>query len=178
MLMDVLLPNFPNFLSLKAHFHFIRISHPNLLFSIRMKTFGNRIQTFLSEFDKFGGFDFNPNSDSEQKSPVQEKPITITHSIQERDPLPLFFRGTRREEIQVILLADLTMSDRPNVMEVWIVFGGNCYSEIVDRLRNPNEVEMGLQSSLSWIPIPHRLISKAHVSFKMIRFEIYKKLSI
>ena len=33
-------------------------------------------------------------------------------------------RGTRREQIQVISLADLTLSDRPNVMEVWIEFGG------------------------------------------------------
>ena len=102
-----------------------------------MKTFRNRIRTFVSEFDEFGGFDFHPNSDSEQKSPVQEKPITIKHPIQERDPLPFFFRGTRREEIQVISLADLTMSDRPNVMEVWIEIGGDWYSEIVDRLRNP-----------------------------------------
>ena len=89
-----------------------------------MKTFGNRIQTFISKFDKFRVFDFHPNSDSEQKSPVQEKPITVTHPIEERDPLPLFFCGMRHEQIQVISLADLTMSDRPNFMEVWIEFGG------------------------------------------------------
>ena len=101
-----------------------------------MKTFGNRIRTFVSEFDKFGGFDFHPNSDSEQKSPVQEKPITITHPIEKRDPLSLFFRGTRREEIQVISLADLTMSDCPNVMEVWIDFG-------MDGLNSGGWIEFG-----------------------------------
>ena len=74
-----------------------RISHPSLLFSIRMQAFGNRIRTFVSEFDKLGGFDFHPNSDSEQKSPVQKKPITLMHPIEERDPLPLLFRGTRHE---------------------------------------------------------------------------------
>ena len=62
------------------------ISHPNLLFSIRMRTFRNRIRTFFSEF-----------SDSEQKSPVQKKPIMIMHPIEERDPLPLFLLATRHK---------------------------------------------------------------------------------
>ena len=66
-------------------------------YQLRMRKFGNRIRTFVSEFATFGGFDLPPNSDSEQKSPIRKKPITIMHPIEERDPLPLFLYGRRQE---------------------------------------------------------------------------------
>ena len=59
--------------------------------------FGNRVRTFASESDTFVGFDFHPNSDSEEKSPVRKKLIKEMHQIEETDPLPLFSRRTRHK---------------------------------------------------------------------------------
>ena len=56
-------------ISVKAHFHFIRISPPNLLFAVRSERSEILSERWPSEFDQFGSFDFLSDSDNEPKSP-------------------------------------------------------------------------------------------------------------